>query len=245
MNAEADNVLDAGRPPLRSTSTPYTPAIYEPPASPRTGRHPHGDRCIGSGRGATKVDFRRPAARLQQGRSQRSVNRAVRKRKFKQCHLAGPEVPATGRRSGCSRGARLRLSGAVRTDALAATSAAADNARRPEAAAQLFRRPFILDLSVFDTGVIERFAAERAYCCPGEIEMLHDWMDVHRRPGATDVEFGVRIDLLTSSQARMSKFTEQLASSLHEGDLLLTASCHPRRAAAHRPTDADPASAPG
>ncbi len=147
-------------------------------------------------------------------------------RKFKQCHLANPEVPA-GRAALWLFQKVLGYSYREQFEPLRSglARAAAEGAGRPEASAQLASEPFLLDLIVFDTGVIDRFAAERAVLLPpGEVEMLHDWMAVDRRLWElAEVEVGVRIVLRDILSDETVEVPDQVASaSLQVGDLLLT-----------------------
>jgi hypothetical protein len=151
-------------------------------------------------------------------------------RKFKQCHLANPEVPADRAalwlfQKVLGYGYREQFepirSGLAR--------AAAEGAGHPEAAAEITNEPFLLDLSVFDTGIIGRFAAERAVLLPpGELEMLHDWMAIDRRLWElTEVEVGARIVLRDVLSGETVEVPERVAStSLRVDDLLLTRVVH-------------------
>ena len=232
MNAEADGRVleaEADYAAALDVDPDYTPAIYELArfASDR-GDIPRAValyRRVGSG-AQPEVDF---LTGLLPDYSKVGRNEPCpcgSGRKFKQCHLANPEVPADRAalwlfQKVLGYGYREQFepmrSGLAR--------AAAEGARRPGAAASLANEPFLLDLSVFDTGLIERFATERVELLPpGEVEMLHDWMAVDRRLWElTDVEIGERIVLRDVLSGETVEVEERVASrSLRVDDQLLT-----------------------
>ena len=158
-------------------------------------------------------------------------------RKFKQCHLGSSEVPRRpGRALAVPEGARLRLPPAVRLDPHRAGhrgprrgAAAADRGRRARAARPRLRRfenePFILDLAVFESGIIDRFADERAVLLPagrgrdaagaGSPPGAGSGRSPRSRPVATSCS-------ATSSPATTVTVVEKVASkSVRPGELLL------------------------
>jgi len=163
-------------------------------------------------------------------------------RKFKQCHLAHPEVPpdraalwlfqkvlgyAYREQFETMRMALARAAadGALDPARLAETDADADADRATAIAERMANEPFLLDLSVFDTRVMARFAAERSVLLPAaEAEMLQTWMATDRRLWElTDVDVGRRIVLRDVISGDAVEVPERVASkSLKVGDLLLT-----------------------
>ena len=199
MNAEADGRVleaEADYAAALDVDPEYTPAIYELArfASDR-GDIPRAValyRRVGSG-AQPEVDFLDSLLPDHSKVGRNDPCPCGSGRKFKQCHLANPEVPADRAalwlfQKVLGYGYREQFepirSGLAR--------AAADGAGHPEAASEITNEPFLLDLSVFDTGILERFSSERAVLLPaGELEMLQDWMAVDRRLWElTDVDVG-------------------------------------------------------
>jgi hypothetical protein len=172
-------------------------------------------------------------------------------RKFKQCHLGSTEVPADraalwlfqkvlgfGYRE---QFASLRTGLATTAlDARAALVEQADQADqadqpddqqddlepdRPRALVERFENePFILDLAVFESGIIDRFAAERAALLPpAEVDMLRDWIATERRLWEiAEVEVGHSIVFRDVISDDTVEVVERVASeSVHPGELLL------------------------
>jgi len=159
-------------------------------------------------------------------------------RKFKQCHLDNPEVPPDRAalwlfQKVLGFGYREQFEPVRASLARAAADAVVDPASSEEASHErstevdqrMGHEPFLLDLAVFDTGIIERFAAERSVLLPPvEIQMLQDWMTTDRRLWElTGVEVGRAIVLQDTESGESLEVPERVASrSLHVGDLLLT-----------------------
>ncbi len=232
MNAEADGRVleaEADYAAALDVDPEYTPAIYELArfASDR-GDIPRAVtlyRQVGSG-AQPEVDFLDSLLPDYGKVGRNDPCPCGSGRKFKQCHLANPEVPADRAalwlfQKVLGYGYREQFE-PIRSGL---ADAAAEGAGHPEAATEITNEPFLLDLSVFDTGIIDRFAAERAVLLPAdELEMLHDWMAIDRRLWElTDVEPETRIVLRDVLSGETVEVPERVASrTLRIGDLLLT-----------------------
>jgi hypothetical protein len=162
-------------------------------------------------------------------------------RKFKQCHRDNPEVPADRAAIWLFQkvlGYLQRPQFASITTSLA--SAAADGAMstvdpserdddgpnawdvRHDAEMRRFRaEPFLMDLALFEGGVIDRFVVERSPLLPaGEIEVLRAWIATDRRLWeVTDVEPGRSLGLRDTATGNRAHVAERAASeSLDVGD---------------------------
>ncbi|MGZ4729419.1 MAG: SEC-C metal-binding domain-containing protein [Acidimicrobiales bacterium] len=158
-------------------------------------------------------------------------------RKFKQCHQDNPEVPADRAALWLFQkllGFGYREPFDVIRQALA--EAAVYGALPDEdvdeisdddlraLAARFKDEPFLLDLAVFESGIIERFAEERSVLLPpGEADMLQAWIATDRRLWeVTEVEPGHRVTFRDTVSGDVVEIAERTASqSVQRGDLLL------------------------